>query len=293
MTRRELMTMGASAALASNVQASDPRFGPVMTFAKHLQWLSFDKVAVFLEENDLDGIEATVRKGGQVEPENVERDLPRLVEALEKRGRKVVMITTDVNDAENPLSQRVIKTADSLGIKWFRMAYYRYDLERPILAQLEEYHQTAMRLADYLGGFQIMGLYQNHASRNLVGGPIWDLHRLLEGIPADRVAAVYDLRHATVEGGLSWPLTWRVIRDRVRLIYMKDFRWEGRKAVNVPLGTGQVDPALYEMVSTEVSEGTPVSLHMEYIDHRDPAKQRECMEAITRDRQALRKLTGA
>ena len=293
MTRRELIRMGASAGLASNVRASDQRFGPVMTFAKHLQWLAFDELAVFLEENDLDGIEATVRKGGQVEPKNVERDLPRLVEALEKRGRRVVMITTDVNDADNPLSQRVIKTADSLRIKWFRMAYYRYDFERPILAQLEEHRQTVMRLADYLSGFQIMGLYQNHAGRNLVGGPIWDLHRLLEGVPTDRVAAIYDLRHATVEGGLSWPVTWRVIRDRVRLIYMKDFRWEGRKAINVPLGTGQVDPALFDMVSTEISEGTPVSLHMEYIDHRDPAKQRECMEAIVRDRQALRELTGA
>ncbi len=293
MTRRELIRMGASAGLASNVRASDQRFGPVMTFAKHLQWLAFDELAVFLEENDLDGIEATVRKGGQVEPKNVERDLPRLVEALEKRGRRVVMITTDVNDADNPLSQRVIKTADSLRIKWFRMAYYRYDFERPILAQLEEHRQTVMRLADYLSGFQIMGLYQNHAGRNLVGGPIWDLHRLLEGVPTDRVAAIYDLRHATVEGGLSWPVTWRVIRDRVRLIYMKDFRWEGRNAINVPLGTGQVDPALFDMVSTEISEGTPVSLHMEYIDHRDPAKQRECMEAIVRDRQALRELTGA
>ncbi len=286
------MRIGASAALASNARASDQRFGPVMAFAKHLQWLAFDEVAVFLEENDLDGIEATVRKGGQVEPENVERDLPRLVEALGKRGRRVVMITTDVNDAENPLSQQVIKTADSLGIKWFRMAYYRYDLERPILAQLEEHRQTVMRLADYLSRFQIMGLYQNHAGRNLVGGPIWDLHKLLAGVPADRVAAIYDLRHATVEGGLSWPVSWRMIRDRVRLIYMKDFRWEGRKAINVPLGTGQVDPALFEMVSTEVGEGTPLSLHMEYIDHRDPAKQRACMEAIARDRQALRELTG-
>ena len=287
------MRLGAAAALASNARASDQRFGPVMVFAKHLQWLAFDEVAVFLEENNLDGIEATVRKGGQVEPENVERDLPRLVEALDKRGRRVVMITTDVNDADNPLARRVIKTADSLGIKWFRMAYYRYDLERPILAQLEGHRQTVMRLADYLSGFQIMGLYQNHAGRNLVGGPIWDLHRLLEGVPADRVAAIYDLRHATVEGGLSWPVTWRAIRDRVRLIYMKDFRWEGREAINVPLGTGQVDPGLFDMVSTEVNEGTPVSLHMEYIDHRDPAKQRECMEAIVRDRQALRELTGA
>ena len=286
------MKLGLGAALAGTVQATDRRFGPVMAFAKHLQWLSFDEVGIFLEENDLDGIEATVRKGGQVEPENVERDLPRLVEALEKRGREVVMITTNVNDASNPLSKRVIKTADGLGIKWFRMAYYRYDLERPILAQLEEHRQTVMRLADYLSEFQIMGLYQNHASGNLVGASVWDTLRLLEGVPENQVSAIFDVRHATVEGGLSWPVLWRVIRDRVRLVYMKDFRWQGRKAVNVPLGTGQVDPALIEMVASEASVGTPVSLHMEYIDHRDREKQQECMEAFVRDRRALRELAG-
>ena len=53
-----------------------------------------------------------------------------------------------------------------------------------------------------------------------------------------------------------------------------------------------MDPALIEMVSAEVTEGTPLSLHMEYIDHRDPEKQRECMEAIARDRRALRDLAG-
>ena len=150
MNRRELVKLSAGAAVASALPASDQRFGPVLAFAKHLQWLSFDEVAVFLEENDLDGIEATVRKGGQVEPEQVERDLPLLVRALEKRGRSVGMITTGINDADNALSRRVIKTADSLGIKWFRMAYYRYDFERPILAQLDEHRQTVeMKMQGY------------------------------------------------------------------------------------------------------------------------------------------------
>ncbi len=293
MNRRDLVRLGAGAALASALPASDQRFGPVLAFAKHLQWLSFDEVAVFLEENDLDGIEATVRKGGQVEPEHVERDLPLLVQALEKRNRSVTMITTDIKDADDPLSQRVIKTADSLGIKWFRMAYYRYDFKRPILAQLDEHRQTVLRLADYLSGFRLAGLYQNHAGRSIVGGTVWDTHRLLEGVPEQQVSAIFDLRHATAEAGLSWPVLWQVIRSRVRVVYMKDFSWQGRKAVNVPLGTGQVDPELFAMVSSEVSAGTPVSLHMEYIDHRDPAKQRECMDAIVRDRNALRDLTGA
>lgn len=278
--------------MASAVQAADRRYGPVITFGKHLQWLSYDEVATFLADNEFDGIEATVRKGGQVEPENVERDLPRLVEALEKRGRKVVMITTDIKDADNPLSKRVIKTADGLGIRQFRMAYYRYDLDQPILEQLDGHRKTVLRLSDYLKDFQIMGVYQNHAGRNYVGSSIWDIERLLDGVPAQQVSAVFDLRHATVEGGASWPVLWRLMRDRVRVVYLKDFRWDGQTPLNVPLGQGQVDPAFIEMVSSEIAVGTPISLHMEYVSHNDASKQAEGMAAIVQDRKTLRKLIG-
>ena len=292
MNRRDLLRIGSGAILAGAARASDRRFGPLITFGKHLQWLSYDEVAAFLEEHGFDGIEATVRKGGQVEPENVERDLPRLVTALEERGRKVVLIATDVNDAEDPLARRVIRTADGLDIPYFRMAYYRYDLALPVLDQIEAHRKTVVRLGEYLSDFQIAGVYQNHAGRSLVGASVWDQLRLLEGSPERRIGAAFDVRHATVEGGQAWPLLWRLIRDRVQIVYVKDFRWAGRRAVNVPLGSGQVDPELLRMVSAEVVPGTPVSLHMEYIDHRDPSKQADNMKAIAGDRETLRQLVG-
>lgn len=292
MNRRQLLGLGALAGLAGAGRTEDRRLGPIVTFGKHLQFLSYDEVAEFLEENDFDGLEATVRKGGQVEPENVERDLPKLVEALKSRGRTVELITTDIRGPEDPLARRVVQVADGLGIRFFRMAYFRYDLDRPVLEQLEAHRQTVLRLAEYLADFRIAGLYQNHSGSRLVGASIWDQRRLLDGAPNDRVAAVFDVRHATVEGGESWPLLWRLIRDRVRFIYVKDFRWDGRKAVNVPLGKGQVDPELLHMIHAEIPQGTPLSLHMEYVDHRDPSRKAENMEAIRADRATLGRMLG-
>ncbi len=48
------------------------------------------------------GIEATVRSGGHVLPKNVEDDLPRLHEALQKRGLEITIMATDINAAINP-----------------------------------------------------------------------------------------------------------------------------------------------------------------------------------------------
>ena len=214
------------------------------------------------------------------------------MKALKSRDRTVELITTDIRGPEDPLAQRVIRVADGLGIRFFRMAYFRYDLDRPVLEQLEAHRRTVLRLADYLADFRIAGLYQNHSGSRLVGASIWDQRRLLDGAPKDRVAAVFDVRHATVEGGESWPLLWRLIRDRVRFIYVKDFRWDGRKAVNVPLGKGQVDPELLHMIHAEITQGTPLSLHMEYVDHRDPSKKAENMEAIRADRATLGRMLG-
>lgn len=299
-SRRRLLRL-AGGGLVAGVFASLPHHarseseqrtgtGPVCAFAKHLQWLSFDELADYLVEHDFDGIEATVRKGGQVEPENVERDLPRLVEALKRRDRRVVIMTTDISDAREPVAARVLQTAAGLGISYYRMGYYRYDLENPIIPQLETFRESARRLGEFNARTGITGVYQNHAGSRYVGASLWDLHRLLEGIPPEQIGVAFDVRHATVEGGQSWPVLWRLVRGQTRAVYVKDFQWDGRQPRNVPLGEGQVDPSLLKMVRDEVAAGTPVSLHMEYIDHRDQSLQDECIQAFARDRRKLREL---
>lgn len=289
---------GAAAALTSrdlraeNAGEAPDRIGPVCAFAKHLQWLSVEELADYLAEHDFDGIEATVRQGGQVEPENVEHDLPRLVEALKGRDRRVLIMTTDISDARDPLAQRVLKTAAGLGVPYYRMGYYRYSLDQAIVPQLEAFRDTALRLAEFNAAVGITGLYQNHAGSQYVGASVWDLHRLLEGVSAEQIGVAFDVRHATVEGGQTWPVLWRLVRSQTRAIYVKDFQWDGRNPRNVPLGEGQVDPALLRTIRDEVSAGTPVSLHMEYIDHRDRSLQEQCKQAFIRDRRTLRELTG-
>lgn len=48
-----------------------------------------------------------------------------------------------------------------------------------------------------------IGCYQNHAGRN-IGSSIWEIKKLLEITNHDFLGAQYDIRHAVVEGALSW-----------------------------------------------------------------------------------------
>lgn len=265
--------------------------GPLCLFAKHLQWLSHDALAQLLVDLDVAGIEATIRRGGQVEPADVGQGLPRLAEALGRRDRRVVIMTTDIHAVESPHAETTLRTAADLGIRHYRMAYYRYDLDRPILPQLDRFTKVAEDLAELNRSLGLIGLYQNHAGERYVGAPLWDLRQMLDAIDSQALAAAYDLRHATVEAGMSWALDWAMIRPRVGAIYLKDFHWRDGKVENVPLGTGQVSPRLFA-AARDLGRPVPVSIHMEYIDHRDPDLIDACVAAYRADREAARRLIG-
>lgn len=277
--------------LTASESTTPPRLGPLCLFAKHLQWLSSEALTDLLVELDVAGIEATVRAGGQVAPAEVRTQLPELAETLARRERRIVIMTTDITSPESPHATAVLETAAKLGITHYRMGYYHYDLKQPILPQLEAFTTQAQQLAELNRELGLTGLYQNHAGDRYLGAPIWDLRQLLASIPTEQIAVAYDVRHATVEGGLSWPLDWALIRPHVGAFFLKDFRWEGRQPQNVPLGSGSVSPQLFAAVR-DTGLSVPVSLHMEYIDHRRPELIEACVAAYRADREATRKLIG-
>src|SRR6056297_1584369 len=87
-----------------------------------------------------DGIEGPVRPGGHVVPERVEEDLPKMIEALKSEGLDLTLMTSAINEvSEKQMTEKVLRTAAELGVKRFRMGYYRYDLARPIAPQLDEF----------------------------------------------------------------------------------------------------------------------------------------------------------
>jgi sugar phosphate isomerase/epimerase len=113
----------------------------------------------------------------------------------------------------------------------------------------------------------LIGCYQNHAG-NLVGSSAWELWELIKEADKQTMGIQYDIRHATVEGGLSWQNGLRLLHQNIKTIPIKDFKWEkvnGEwKAEGTPIGEGMVDFKTYFKLLKQYKINVPVSLHMEY-----------------------------
>ena len=290
MTHRREFLVAAAATITSGVLAqtqSQLSQHAILAFTKPFNSLSFDELADRMAEIGFDGIEATIRKGGNIESHQVEDKLPQLVESLGKRGLKLGIMTSDINDPSDPLTEKVLRTASTLGVGRYRMKYLQYDMNRNIIDQLNEWKPRLKDLAAMNHDFGICGLYQNHAGDRNLGSPVWDLNFVFEGIPLSDLAVAYDIRHATVEGGQSWPLTFHMIRPHVDTVYVKDFAWINHQPANVPLGKGQVNRRFFQMLKDARFNG-PISLHEEYLDHRKPELVPQHLAAMKADLEQLK-----
>jgi sugar phosphate isomerase/epimerase len=241
---------------------------PIHVFTKCLQFLDYDKMAEVLAKNGFDGADLTVRPGGQVLPENVERDLPKVMQALKKAGIGTDMIVTRLSNPDDPTFRPTLKTMADLGIRYYRLGYINFDDKISMPENLEQHRRTFEKLEKLNKEYGVTGNYQNHSGRR-VGGPVWDLYHLLKDRDPDFIGVQYDVRHATVEGGMSWPLGMKLLSPWIRTTDIKDFIWEKNeddqwKVKNVPLGEGMVDFKLYFEMYNEMNIVAPVSIHYEY-----------------------------
>jgi L-ribulose-5-phosphate 3-epimerase len=236
-------------------------------FSKPLQWLGFDDLAAVLAESGAEGIDLTVRPGGHVLPENVERDLPLAFEAARKHGLAVEMIVTGITMAGEKYTEQIIKTASSLGISFYRMGYINYDEQAGTWGTLQKYKPELKKLEEMNRKYSIHGAYQNHVGTR-VGGPVWDLYELLRDLDPKYIGCQYDVRHAVAEGGSSWINGLKLILPWIKCTDIKDFKWSQNNGKwnpeTVPLGEGMVNFDEYFKIVKKANISGPMSIHLEY-----------------------------
>lgn len=240
----------------------------ISIFSKHLQWLDYAEMAKVAAEMGFDGVDLTVRPQGHVAPDQVEEELPRAVAAIRNQGVEVYMITTSITNADDPTTEKILKTASSLGIRHYRTGYYMYDDTISVEENLSKIKSQLAKLAILNKKYAISGDYQNHSGSSYFGAPVWDLHGVLKQINSPWIGSQYDINHATVEGAHTWPIGLKLLKSHIKSIDIKDFLWirnEGKWQVEyVPLGAGMVDFTKYFGLLKQYALSVPISIHYEY-----------------------------
>ena len=244
----------------------------INVFSKPLHWLPVPELMPIVAGMGFDGVDLTVRPNGHVSPENVEVDLPKAVAAANKAGIKIKMITTSINNADNPLTERILKTAATLGIQHYRMDWLFYDDKISIPQNLISVEARMGKLALLNAKYAIHGEYQNHSGKftpeTYFGSSLWDLYTVLKNINSPWLGSQFDTMHATVEGAYSWETDLKLLAPYIYSLAVKDFYWLKKDEKWFPqvvqLADGMVDFRKYFKLIKQYKINGPITLHFEY-----------------------------
>jgi sugar phosphate isomerase/epimerase len=272
ISRRQFAAQSAlaAAALAASVSpAAAASVNPwkIIAFSKPFDRSTPDETADIVADVGWDGIECAVRaKAGHITPDRVEEDLPMMVEALKKRGKTVEIVTTEITQLD-PLAEKILRTCAKLGIKKYRLGFSKYTKDKPVADTVREQGAALKDLAAFNRETGVQGGWQNHSGADYVGAPVWDLWTMLRDLDPKHIGVCFDIGHATLEGGLSWPIQARLMEPWYVAVFLKDFEWQktekGWQPAWCNFGEGAVQRSfLTNLKKTEFAG--PLCQHHEY-----------------------------
>jgi sugar phosphate isomerase/epimerase len=180
------------------------------------------------------------------------------------------------------------------------MGWMPYDEALGIKGTLEKYKPVFKKLEEMNRKYKIHGAYQNHSGVR-IGGPVWDLYELLKDIDPEYLGCQYDVRHAVVEGGVSWVTGLKLIMPWIKCTDIKDHIWSKTNGKwnpeSVPLGEGMVNFDEYFKIVQRNNVPGPMSLHLEYppferytVQMTDSEKKKLFVAAMKKDVDKLKSL---
>jgi Xylose isomerase-like TIM barrel. len=178
------------------------------------------------------------------------------------------MITTGLTSAADAAARPTFSAMRQLGIPLYKPGYWRYRKDRTVKQTLDEARQRFLDLLALGKEYGITAGLHNH-SGDYFGCAVWDYREVLAGSDARDAGYYFDPGHATIEGGLhGWRVSLDLACERLKMVAMKDFRWEqqdGRwRPAWRPLGEGMVQWGEAFRAFARAGFSGPVSLHVEY-----------------------------
>jgi sugar phosphate isomerase/epimerase len=281
-----------AASLARMVRAAEANADQptICAFSKHLQFLDYEKLGAACRDIGVDGVDLTVRRGGHVEPESVQRDLPAAVDAIGSAGVELSMITTNLHRGDDPHARPILEAASKLGVQFFRVGGMRYDGRRSPAEQLPAFTRQLRSLAELAAEYNMTAAYHNHSGANQVGGPVWDLYRMLQTIDSPYLGSNFDPGHAVVEGaGGAWRAHAQLLAPYAKTMSVKDFVWNNNRPDWLRLSEGVVPQKEILGILRAAGFAGPISIHVEY----EVGSHEAMIDELRRSTVTLRELIAA
>ncbi len=268
-------------------------------FSKHTQQLPLAESTALLKETGLNGFDLTVRGNGHVKPEEAVDKLPEAVGIIQSGGLDVGMITTDITDINAPHAIDTLQTAAKLGIRYFKLGYWKYDGFGTLRKQRAEVKARLKDITAAAAELNMVAGFHNH-SGPCFGANLCDIEAVIEGLSPEHIGVYFDPCHATIEGGLDgWEMALDLLAGRIVMVALKDAYWKGppgkpegraQDLVFCRMGEGNVNwPKFFELLR-QINFTGPISLHSEYQGSFSFAEltDREVIEQTGRDFQYVR-----
>ncbi len=274
---------GASVARAEGVAPTSS----IVVFSKVYQTLKLDfaAAAAVTAEAGLDGVDAPVRPGGEVLPENAAAQLPRYADALNQRNLRLPLITTAITSPSSPFADDIVKTARHLGVQYYRLGFIEQQAD--VKKQIGEARAQLKGLAELNRRTGIGALLQNHSptARTYLGGDLGELEELVKGFEPEEIGIAFDIGHAIVVHGDGWRDHFEKLKTHIRTVYVKDVTRDGKW---VPFGKGAIGTVGYFKLLREMDFRGPISLHVEFDwDEKGKTRTREALVKALKDSTAV------
>ncbi|MCR5879288.1 sugar phosphate isomerase/epimerase [Phenylobacterium sp. J367] len=242
--------------------------------SRHLQWTDVETGIEVARAAGFPGIAWTVRPGAHIEPANVEKELPRVVELSRKAGLETPMVITGISDAASPRAEAILATMQGLGLRRYRAGSVRYDYTRELGPQFDAYRAKLEGLTALSARYGATAMIHTHSYANTIGGSAWDLWMLLRDLDPRHIGLNYDIGHVMAKGGAGWMESARAANRHIHALSVKDFLWrrtpdaqEGQwpwRTEFVPPGEGMVNfPDVFRYFRSIDFRG-PIETYYEY-----------------------------
>ena len=213
---------------AAATPAPTPRRLIMDAYTRCLHWIrNPDEIAEVAIELTCAGVNPTIQNyPGHIDPSKVAQELPTFVKTMQKHGLRVKQVRGGNQTQVDPTVEAMVGTMGQLGVTHYWIGTDNYDLNKPILPQLDAIKVKVERFVRLNEKHGATLLYHTRAGAGSVGSVVWDLLYVMKDFDPKYVGFHWDTGHMALHGGNMWELLMRTAGPYVSAMGWKDRGWE-------------------------------------------------------------------